>query len=99
MSEPANLPAYRPVYRSLHRPLTLYGVDRRLFFLALLVRAAMVSLFYSLLAACLMFGVLYGLALWSGSHIRRCCRSCSAPAAASREATGRHAVTVRGRTV
>jgi len=32
-----NLPEYRPVYRSLHRPLTICGVDRRLFFLALLV--------------------------------------------------------------
>ena len=31
------LPAYHPVYRSLHRPLTVCGVDRRLFFLALLV--------------------------------------------------------------
>jgi hypothetical protein len=35
----ANVPEYRPVYRSLHRPLTVCGVDRRLFFLALLVGA------------------------------------------------------------
>ena len=48
----ANLPEYRPVYRSLHRPLTVCGVDRRLFFLALLVGAATFNLFYSFLAGC-----------------------------------------------
>ena len=32
-----SLPALRMVYKSLHRPLTLCGVERRLFFLALLV--------------------------------------------------------------
>ena len=30
-------PTYRPVYKALHRPLTVCGVDRRLFFLALLL--------------------------------------------------------------
>jgi type IV secretory pathway TrbD component len=62
---PENLPEYRPVYRALHRPLTVCGVDRRLFFLALLVGAATFNLFYSLLAGCLLFIVLYGLAYWS----------------------------------
>ena len=33
-------PKYRPVYKALHRPLTLWGVDRRLFFFALLLGAA-----------------------------------------------------------
>ena len=33
-------PTYRPVYKALHRPLTIWGVDRRLFFLALLLGAA-----------------------------------------------------------
>jgi type IV secretory pathway TrbD component len=60
-----NLPVPRPVHRSLHRPLTVCGVDRRLFFLALLVGAATFNLFYSFLAGCLLFAVLYGLALWS----------------------------------
>jgi type IV secretory pathway TrbD component len=55
----------RPVYRALHRPLTLLGVDRRLFFLALLVGAAAFNLFYSLLAGCLLFVAIYGLARWS----------------------------------
>ena len=58
MSTP-NLPVYRPVYRSLHRPLTIAGVDRRVFFLALLVGAATFNLFYSLLAGCLLFGLIY----------------------------------------
>ena len=39
------------------------GVDRRLFFLALLVGAATFNLFYSFLAGCLLFGVLYAFAL------------------------------------
>jgi type IV secretory pathway TrbD component len=63
-----NAPDYRPVYRSLHRPLTVCGVDRRLFFLALLVGAASFNLFYSFLAGCLLFAVLYLFGLWSTSH-------------------------------
>lgn len=62
-----NLPAYRTVYRTLHRPLTVCGVDRRLFFLALLVGAATFNLFYSFVAGCLLFGALYGFAFWSTS--------------------------------
>jgi type IV secretory pathway TrbD component len=57
-----NLPIYRPVYRSLHRPLTIAGVDRRLFFLALLVGAATFNLFYSFLAGCLLAGLIYAFA-------------------------------------
>ncbi|MGH9407999.1 MAG: VirB3 family type IV secretion system protein [Vicinamibacterales bacterium] len=60
-----NLPEYRHVYRSLHRPLTVCGVDRRLFFLALLVGAATFNLFYSFLAGCLLFATIYLFALWS----------------------------------
>ena len=33
----ADRPMYRPVYKALHRPLTICGVDRRLFFLSLLL--------------------------------------------------------------
>jgi hypothetical protein len=44
------------------------GVDRRLFFLALLVGAATFNLFYSFLAGCLLFSVLYGCAWWSTTH-------------------------------
>ncbi len=56
---------YRPVYRALHRPLTLCGVDRRLFFLALLLGAATFNLFYSFLAGVLTFITLYAFALWA----------------------------------
>jgi type IV secretory pathway TrbD component len=58
-----NIPDYRPVYRTLHRPLTICGVDRRLFFLALLVGAASFNLFYSFAAGCLLFAVVYLVAL------------------------------------
>jgi type IV secretory pathway TrbD component len=63
-----NTPEYRPVYRALHRPLTVCGVDRRLFFLSLLVGAVGFNLFSSFLAGCLLCGGLYGVALWSTSH-------------------------------
>ena len=46
------------VYKALHRPLTVWGVDRRLFFLALMMGAAMFNLFYSFLAALLTFASL-----------------------------------------
>jgi type IV secretory pathway TrbD component len=65
---PTNLPEYRPVYRSIHRPLTICGVDRRLFFLALLVGAATFNLFYSFAAGCVLFTVLYVFAWWSTSR-------------------------------
>ena len=58
-------PTYRPVYKAIHRPLTVCGVDRRLFFLALILGAATFNLFYSFLAGLLMFGGLYGFALWA----------------------------------
>ena len=58
-------PTYRPVYKVLHRPLTICGVDRRLFFLALLMGAATFNLFYSFLAGLLVAVGLYGFALWS----------------------------------
>ena len=54
-----------PVYKALHRPLTVCGVERRLFFLALTLGAATFNLFYSFLSGLLMFAALYGFALWS----------------------------------
>ena len=58
----ANVLEFRPVYRSLHRRLTVCGMDRRLFFLALLVGAATFNLLYSFMAGCLLFGALYAFA-------------------------------------
>ena len=63
-----NLPEFRPVYRALQRPLTVCGIDRRLFFLALLVGVASFNLFYSFSAGCLMFALLYAGGWWSTSH-------------------------------
>ena len=52
-------PSIRPVYKALHRPLTVWGIDRRLFFLALTAGAAVFNLFYSFLAGLITFGGLY----------------------------------------
>ena len=48
--------------------MTVCGVDRRLFFMALAVGAATFSLFYSFAAAVLVALTLYGFALWSTAH-------------------------------
>jgi len=58
-------PTYRFVCKALHRPLTLCGIDRRLFFLALLLGAATFNLFYSFLAGVIVFVGLYGFGLWA----------------------------------
>jgi len=50
------------VSKALLRPLTLMGVDRRLFFLALLLGAATFNLFYSFVAGVLIFAIIYGFA-------------------------------------
>lgn len=55
-------PITHVVYTSINRPLTIWGVDRRLFMLALLMGAASFNFFGSLLGGVLMFGSLYGLA-------------------------------------
>jgi len=65
MSGPHAKPECRPVYKALHRPLTVCGVDRRLFFLALLMGAATFNLFYSFAAGLLMFFGLYAFGLWA----------------------------------
>ena len=51
-----------PVYKAMIRPLTLMGVERRLFFLALLLGAATFNLFYSLIAGLSIFAIVYGFA-------------------------------------
>jgi type IV secretory pathway VirB3-like protein len=61
-------PTFRPVYKALQRPLTICGVERRLFFLALLLGAATFNLFYSFLAGLLIFSGLYAFALWASAR-------------------------------
>lgn len=58
----------RPVVKALHRPLTLAGVDRRLFFLALIAGAATFNLFYSFAAGLSVTAVVYGTALVATWH-------------------------------
>ena len=61
-------PERRRVYRALLRPLTVLGVDRRLFFLSLLAGALTFNVFYSLLVGCVVFASIYAMARWSATH-------------------------------
>ena len=61
----AQTPSVHAVYRSLNKPLTILGAERRLFFLALVMGAATFNLFGSLLSGVLMFVALYSLARWA----------------------------------
>src|SRR5882724_13315937 len=54
-----------PVQRSLSRPLTILGAERKLFFFAMCVGAGTFNLLGSLLGGLLMFQLLYFLARWA----------------------------------
>lgn len=54
-----------PVFRSLNRPLTILGAERKLFFFALVMGACVFNLFNSLLGALGMFFALYWFARWA----------------------------------
>ena len=54
-----------PVYRSLSRPLTILGAERKLFFFAMCVGAGSFNLLGSLLGGLLMFLLLYFFARWA----------------------------------
>src|SRR2546423_11217965 len=54
-----------PIYKALNRPLTILGAERRLFFAALVLGAAVFNLFGSLLGGCVMFAVLLLPAQWA----------------------------------
>src|SRR5213078_333661 len=53
------------VYRSLSRPLTILGAERKLFFFAMSVGAGTFNLLGSLLGGILMFLTLYFAARWA----------------------------------
>jgi type IV secretory pathway TrbD component len=53
------------VHRSLSRPLTILGAERKLFFLAMCMGAATFNLLASLVGGLLMFLLLYLLARWA----------------------------------
>jgi type IV secretory pathway TrbD component len=52
-------PTWNPVYKSINKPLTVWGVERRLFFVAMVMGSATFTCFSSLLGALLMFFLLY----------------------------------------
>lgn len=54
-----DIPTSNPVYKSINKALTVMGVERRLFFVAMVMGAATFTCFSSLLAAILMFAALY----------------------------------------
>lgn len=61
----SNEPRFHPVYKSINKPLTIWGVERRLFFLALIIGAAAFNLFGSLLSGLVMFAALFLLGRWA----------------------------------
>jgi type IV secretory pathway TrbD component len=54
-----------PVFRSLNRPLTILGAERKLFFFALLMGAGVFNLMKTLFGGILMFLLLYFFARWA----------------------------------
>lgn len=60
-----NQPRFHPVYKAINKTLTIWGVERRLFFLALIMGGATFNLFGSLLSGLVMFAALYLLARWA----------------------------------
>lgn len=53
------------IHRSLSRPLTILGAERKLFFFAMCLGAATFNLLGSLLGGLLMFWLLYFVARWA----------------------------------
>lgn len=56
---------FHPVYRALNKPLTIWGAERRLFFLAAITGAVTFNYFGSLSGGILMFIVLFVAARWA----------------------------------
>ena len=63
----ANARRIKTVYRTLHRPLTMMGVERKLFFFVMCMGAATFNMLSSLLGGILMFALLYFFARWATS--------------------------------
>ena len=61
----ANARRVNPVYRSISRPLTILGAERKLFFFAMCVGAGTFNLLGSLLGGILIFLLLYFAARWA----------------------------------
>jgi type IV secretory pathway TrbD component len=54
-----SIPTFRPVFKSVNKPLTIWGVERRLFFVALIMGAATFTSFSSLVSGVVMFVALF----------------------------------------
>ena len=63
-----NSVAVHPVYRAINKPLTIWGAERRLFFLALVMGGATFNFFGSLLSGLLMFVALFIAARWATAY-------------------------------
>jgi type IV secretory pathway TrbD component len=61
----ANGRRVNPVYRSISRPLTILGAERKLFFFAMCIGAGTFNLLGSLLGGVLIFLLLYFVARWA----------------------------------
>ena len=53
------------VFRALNAPLTFMGAERRLFFFALIMGAAVFNLLHTFLGGMLIFAALYAFARWA----------------------------------
>ena len=60
--------AIHPVYRAINKPLTIWGAERRLFFLALIMGGATFNFFGSLLSGLVMFAALFVAARWASAR-------------------------------
>jgi type IV secretory pathway TrbD component len=60
-----NEPTFHRVSKSINRPLTIWGAERRLFFLAAIMGAATFNFFASLVSGMLMFSALYAFGRWA----------------------------------
>ena len=59
-----NEPTFHPVFQSINKPLTIWGIERRLFFVALAMGGATFTFFGRLLSGVLMFAGLSAFGRW-----------------------------------
>lgn len=60
-----NEPVIHPVYKAINKTLTIWGIDRRFFFLAVIMGGATFNLFGSLVSGLLVFAGLYMFGRWA----------------------------------
>ncbi|MCX6592342.1 MAG: VirB3 family type IV secretion system protein [Acidobacteria bacterium] len=60
-----NEPVIHPVSKAINKTLTIWGVERRLFFVAVIMGGATFNFFGSLVSGLLMFGGLYAFGRWA----------------------------------